>query len=58
MILGHESVYAEHGWFVQSISINIPSKQFHSEMLVLIFLNWMFIVFLDLRLINGWIQKE
>jgi len=53
MILGHESVYAEHGWFVQSISINVPSKPFHSEMLVFIFLNGMFIVFLDLRLING-----
>ncbi|UJR26523.1 hypothetical protein I4U23_007846 [Adineta vaga] len=27
----HESISAEQGWFVQSISIHIPSKQFHSE---------------------------
>lgn len=53
MILGHENVHAEHGWFVQSISITVPSKQFQSEMLVWILLNRMFMIVLDLRLING-----
>ncbi len=32
LILGHESISSEQGWFVQSISIHLPSKQFQSEM--------------------------
>ncbi|CAF0913540.1 unnamed protein product [Rotaria sordida] len=31
LILGHENLTAEQGWFVQSISIHIPSKQYQSE---------------------------
>ncbi|CAF3860635.1 unnamed protein product [Adineta steineri] len=31
IILGHESIYAEQGWFIQSISIHVPSKQFQSD---------------------------
>ncbi|CAF3547173.1 unnamed protein product [Rotaria sp. Silwood1] len=31
LILGHENINAEQGWFVQSISIHIPSKQYQSE---------------------------
>ncbi|CAF2736154.1 unnamed protein product [Rotaria sp. Silwood2] len=33
LILGHENSNAEQGWFVQSISIHIPSKQYQSEIL-------------------------
>ncbi|CAF2054396.1 unnamed protein product [Rotaria magnacalcarata] len=31
LILGHENGNAEQGWFVESIAIHIPSKQYQSE---------------------------
>lgn len=31
LVLGHESVDGESGWFVQSVSIEIPSKNVRSE---------------------------